>query len=106
MNAQTAFHTITSAGLAAMTFPPLSPEPARPPTWDELVQVEPSFAEVERMALALHSARSDVRDWGWIKRAFLPLVGFEARQYELRNSACYDVAYDHLLHCWEDGRRP
>ncbi|MBU4270382.1 MAG: hypothetical protein KKE86_11665 [Planctomycetes bacterium] len=120
MNTQTAFHSISSAELAAMTFPPQSPEPARVPAWGELVALEPALADVERMALDLHPRHPrpglpdvfdygdglDVRDWGKIKRTFLPLAGFGARRYALRNSVCYDVAYDYLLACWENGHRP
>jgi len=92
----------------AMEFPPIAPEPTAAPTWAELVEVEPELAEVERMALSLYQPGDNQTwtDWGRIKRAFLPLVGFNAKQYELRNSTCYDVCYDHLLHCWEKGRRP
>ncbi len=42
--------------------------------------------------------------WGVIKQMFLPLVGHEAEKYELRNSTCYDVAYDSLVSYFESGR--
>jgi hypothetical protein len=42
--------------------------------------------------------------WGVIKQMFLPLVGHEAEKYELRNSTCYDVAYDSLAFYFECGR--
>lgn len=100
----TPFGIVTCAELVAMKLPPLAPEPPVVPTWAELVEIEPELAEVERQAIQSHrKGHDDIRDWGQIKRAFLPLVGFEAKRYELRNSTCYDVAYDHLLSCWEFG---
>jgi hypothetical protein len=110
MNLMTPTHTktmqiVTCAALEAMEFPPLSREPARVPTWRELVEVEPELIDVERMATGYRrTGRNEWRSWSEIKRAFLPLVGFTARHYELRNSTCYEVVYDHLLACWE-GRK-
>ena len=99
-------NVITCAELAAMEFPPIAPEPPVVPTWSELVALEPSLADVERLAIqSYRRGDDDFRCWGKIKRAFLPLVGFTAQRYELRNSTCYDVVYDHLLSCWNTGRK-
>ena len=108
MTTQLLFQPVTCAELAVMEFPPPSPEPTPPPAWDDLVRAEPELAEVERLALSLYhkSGGQDVRDWSRVKRAFLPLVGFDARRYTLRSPAAYNVAYDHVLACWERGRRP
>lgn len=100
------FRVYTMAELAALELPPIAPEPATAPTWQELVALEPRLADVERLALELHprAAQDDWLAWATIKRAFMPLVGFEAEQYALRHSAAYNVAYDHLLNVWETGR--
>jgi hypothetical protein len=90
---------VTCADLASMEFPPLSPEPVRFPTWAELCDTEPKLRDVERLAIALRG--NDWRHWGQVKRAFLPLAGFTASRYELRNTSAYDVVYDHLLKVWE-----
>ena len=116
MDGETPFSMVTSAEPAAMQFPPLSFEPDRVPTWRGLVAIEPALADIEAMALDIHYKVSrpepvdafDGLDRGWstVKRAFLPLVGWSAKRYSLRNSTAYDVAYDHLLACWENGWTP
>jgi len=93
-----------------MEFPPMTPKPAMPAR-EDLVKVEPRLLEVERLALSLHplSRRDSLRSWrAWerIKRAMENLVGWQAEQRELRHSTAYDIAYDHLLECWENGYRP
>ena len=98
---------MSCAELDAMVLPPIAPEPAMPPTWQELVAVEPRLAVLETLALMLHRPEGD-SCWRWsrIKQALLPLVGFEAEKFAIRHLAGYDVACDHLLTCLETGRRP
>lgn len=82
-------------------------EPDRTPTWAELVEVEPRLLDVERRVLALHrDGQDDLRAWAEIKQLFMPLIGWSAEKYKLRTSKAYDVAYNHLLNCWETGRKP
>lgn len=74
--------------------------------FDVLAQVEPRLRELEGAALRLHRRDPEWRVWSELKRALSRLAGWEAEQYSLRTTEAYDVAYSHLLHCWEIGRRP
>jgi len=99
----TTFSPVTAAELAEMEFPPLAPEPETVPTWEELVALDPRLVGVQRLAIERRSAvtSGSVHAWGDIKRVMMRLVGWAAEVYELRTSTAYNVAYDHLLRCWE-----
>ena len=96
--------TFSCAELFDMQCPPHAPEPRTLPTWTDLVAIEPRLADVERFARELHVQMDDDDLWRWgrIKGAFLPLVGWEADKFPLRNATAYDVAYDYLLDCFDN----
>ncbi|MGO9114137.1 MAG: hypothetical protein ACLP9L_33405 [Thermoguttaceae bacterium] len=87
---------------------PCSPERVKPLTWRDTLRREPRLASVMALVKKLHPYSDDEGKepfaWGVIKQMFLPLVGHEAEKYELRNSTCYDVAYDSLVSYFESGR--
>src|SRR5262245_20134324 len=80
---------------------PPDPEPV---TWATLVAIEP------RLRALLAQARQVQDDghgtwfcqlvpfYAYFKPALLPLVGHGARTRSLRTEACYDCAYDVVLH--------
>jgi hypothetical protein len=77
--------------------------------WLRIVKLEPQLRHLERAALDAHpTGPRDWRDWEPIRRQVGQLVGWWCKSpcYELTTDAAYHVAYDHLLTCWETGRRP
>lgn len=76
--------------------------------WRRLVKNEPRLKDLERDALALHRGDEDVEwgDWEGVKQRLSRLVGWWAESPRIRSHKDFEVAYDHLLTCWECGRRP
>jgi hypothetical protein len=72
--------------------------------WGDLLEVEPVLDNLETLALYLHREEEDIHVWGLIKLALSLLVGDEARKPELRTSYSYDVAYERLQRCFEEGK--
>jgi hypothetical protein len=80
-------------------------EPERPPTWEELVDLEPRLLALVRSALETDGSRPDfcanARWYGYggqrgLKPRLLMLVGHDAAPFApplLRTRAAYDVAY-------------
>ena len=78
-------------------------------TFDELAKLEPRLRALERTALSAHRpGRADWSQWERIKAALGRLVGWRApgADSRLTTTLAWDVAYAHLLACWETGRRP
>ena len=67
-------------------------------SWRDLITAEPKLLAVERLVRAVGP---EWRDWELVKRAFRPLVGWDARHPLLRSSESYEIAYRHLLRLWE-----
>ena len=76
--------------------------------WKNLVQQEPRLLELEVRALATRGSRR--AGWNTWSREICPrlrrLVGWFASRSSLADNAAYDAAYQHLLCCWETGKRP
>lgn len=84
-------NTITCGQLCEMKFPPIAPEPAEVPTWDEMVAIEPRLAALAddvRTGLSM----TQVMVQGRLQR----LVGRYAEHPALRSSEVYAVVYKHL----------
>jgi hypothetical protein len=95
-----------------------APEPATPPTWTELVQLEPRLLDLVREALEAQATSPNYcanAEWyGYrghqgIKPRLVLLVGDEAAPFApelLRTSAAYDVAYKTVYEALPDCKHP
>lgn len=72
--------------------------------WDDLVEMEPQLGNLAFLARCVHQPDENLHVWGLIKLALTLLVGNEARHPQLRTSYHYDVAYDHVQCCFEEGK--
>ncbi len=72
--------------------------------WNDLVASEPRLQNLETLALGLHRTHDDIYAWGLIKLAMSLLVGFAAQNPKLKTSYAYDVAYERLQRCFEEGK--
>jgi len=74
-------------------------------TWKSLLLLDPRLADLERLALNSHRyGFCEARDWQVIVGQLRRRVSWDAKLPELGTSEAYDVAYRHLLGCWEGGR--
>jgi hypothetical protein len=98
---------------------PATPEPECPPTWKELVVIEPRLVPLRKEARAYHKTAGEhfcanAVFFGYqtgypdsLKGRLSKLVGWERRGHPLGTSAAYDVAYEtiykELPDCRHDG---
>jgi hypothetical protein len=85
---------------------PIRPTPQSAPqswNWTELADAEPRLLAVAQWAARTHFSWTAYQA---LKARMRPLVGSAAQQAELRTSAAWDAAGQHLLDClqWERKR--
>ena len=72
----------------------------QPSLWNQYVALDSRLAGL----LEIAQDGGDERDWAYIKRSFLPLVGWEAERSqpaELRTDTAYNAAYSVLRRAFE-----
>ena len=78
-------------------------------SWKQLTKIEPRLKDLERQALDAHENGSvNWAAWEGVKQQLSRLCGWWCRSsdFRLTSQAAWDLAYQHLLHCWESGQRP
>ena len=86
----------------------LPPEPPAitpsPRSWSDLIKAEPRLVGIERFVRSLPADRG-CREWESVKRRFIPLIGWDSKNAQLRSSDCYEICYDYLLAIFEGEQR-